>query len=285
MKSNSGMTFLAVVICALAGIVAPTAARATGDEDFVRTYTWVHGGETYGFSYRIPWKTYNFYQEKPRVYHNYAVYTYEHAEHTFLDGFAKALTMEAKGKGMDEWQTINFVVSFVQGLQYKKETGEYPKFPVETLADKGGDCEDTAILLAGLLERMGYDAVLVNPPGHMAVALACKNCKGSAFEQSGRRYFYIETTSAGFSVGELPKEYAEKEVKLIRLRATDEELWVLRANPEDYKQRTPVYYVLDEGDSGVVHSGETRIVTTTTVRTVTINGKTYTTTTVRRHLE
>lgn len=274
-----------MVLCVIVGTISPTTAKAGGDEDFVRTYTWEHNGETQGFTYRFPWKTYNFYQEKPRVYRNYAVYTYEHEDHTFLGGFAKALTMEAKAKGLDDWQTINYVVSFVQGLQYKKETGEYPKFPVETLADKGGDCEDTAILLAALLERMGYDAVLVNPPGHMAVALACKNCKGAAFEQSGRKYFYIETTSKGFSVGELPKEYAGSEVKLIRLKASEDDLWVLRADPEEYKRRTPVYYVQEEGDSGVVHSGETRIITTTTVRTVTINGKTYTTTTVRRHIE
>lgn len=285
MKRILGTAFLAVVICTLSSLSQEIQAKSTDEGDFVRTYTWDYAGEEYGFTYRIPWKTYNFYQEKPRVYHNYAVYTYEHKDHAFLGSFAKALTYEAKSKGLDEWQTINFVVAFVQSLQYKREAGEYPKFPVETLADKGGDCEDSAILMAALLDRMGYDAVLVNPPGHMAVALACKNCQGSAFEKSGRKYFYIETTSSGFAVGELPKEYQGQEVKLIRLNASEDELWVLHVDPDEFKERGPVYYVQEEGDTGVVHSGQTRIITTTTIRTITVNGKTYTTKTVTQRME
>lgn len=284
-KNFPGMTFLAAVVFALLGMQQQAIGQGSSSSDFTRTYTWSYEGEEYGFSYRFPWKTYNFYQERPRVYSNYAVYTYEHPDQEFLKGFASALTREARSHGLSDWQTINYVIAFVQSLSYKREIGEYPKFPVETLADQGGDCEDSAILLAALLDRMGYDAVLVNPPRHMAVALACENCKGASYEKSGRQYFYIETTSTGFAIGDMPKEYIGQEVKLIRLQASPEELWVLRAEPGKTHHGTPAYYVVEEDNTEIEHAGETRIITTTTVRTLTINGKIYTTTTVTRRWE
>ncbi len=263
--------------------------KATGPDDegkdFVRTYNWEYASKSYSFTYRIPWATYNYYQERPRYYRNYAVYSYESKDHPFIDGFSKALKMEAAEKGLNNWETIGFVTAFVQDLSYVRESGEYPKFPVETLADKGGDCEDSSILLATLLDRMGYDVLLVNPPGHMAVALACKNCTGPAYEKDGRKYYYIETTGSGFDVGEIPKEYKETKDKLFRLKAEPEELWVFSAQPGKDTGGNPAYYVYENDDTGVEHSGENRILTTTIVRTITINGETYTTTTVVRRIE
>lgn len=264
----------------------PSALAATNPgEDFARTYKWQFEGEVYEMSYRIPWKTYNFYQEKPRVYENYAVYAYEHEDYSFLDGFASALRQEAKKAGLNDWKTIQFVISFVQHLTYVKESGEYPKFPVETLADRGGDCEDTSILLGAILDRLGYDVMLVNPPGHMAVALACRNCEGTSFGKGERRYYYIETTSTGFAVGELPKEYAGNKVKILPLKATEDQLWVLRADPEQMRQRDAVFYVQEQGGGEREHAGHSRVITTTTTRTITVNGQTFTTTTVTKRFE
>lgn len=272
-----------VGLCLLFG--GATSANPTPGEDFVRKYKWMFDDEVYEMSYSIPWKVYNFYESKPRVYENYAVYAYEHADYTFLNDFAQALKQKASEEGLSDWQTIRFIVSFVQHLTYVRETGEYPKFPVETLADRGGDCEDTSILLAALLDRLGYDIMLVNPPGHMAIALACRNCEGTSFAKGERRYFYIETTSTGFEVGELPKEYIGNKVNLFPLKASEQELWVLNAKPNQAPDRSTVYYVQEEGGQGVRHAGPQRVITTTTTRTITINGRTYTKTTVSHRLE
>jgi len=254
-------------------------------KDFVRSYSWEHNGESYAFSYRIPWKTYDYYQERPRTYRNYAVYSYESKDHPFIEGFVKALKLVATEHDLNGWESIGMVASFVQSLGYVRESGEYPKFPVETLADKGGDCEDSAILLATLYDRMGYDVLLVNPPGHMAVALACRNCEGPAYEKDGRKYYYIETTGSGFKVGEIPKEYRETKDKLFRLSAQPSELWVFSADPSLQKGGEATYYVSESDDTGTMLAGETRIMTTTITRTVTINGETYTTTTVVQKIE
>lgn len=281
--ARAGLSLL--ILLGITGLQAKAGVNDNDGKDFVRTYSWEYAGKTYSFSYRIPWDTYNYYQERPRYYRNYAVYTYESKEFPFIQGFSNALRMEAEEQGLNKWETIGFVTAFVQQLPYERESGEYPKFPVETLADKGGDCEDSSILLATILDRMGYDMLLVNPPGHMAVALACKNCSGPAYEKDGRKYYYIETTGTGFDVGEIPKEYKTTKDKLFRLKAEPEELWVFSAKPGKDEDGSPSYYVYENDDTGVRHSGETRILTTTIVRTITINGETYTTTTVVRKIE
>lgn len=43
---------------------------------------------------------------------------------------------------------------------------DFVQFPIETLTNKGGDCEDNAILYASLLESVGVNSVIVLIPGH-----------------------------------------------------------------------------------------------------------------------
>lgn len=254
-------------------------------DQFTRTYEWYFQGEQVGFTFQYKWADYQFYEGRPRAYRNYAVYNYEHPDHQFLNGFGKALLLEAHSRQLNDWEQLQFIVSFVQSLEYVRESNEYPKYPIETLADKGGDCEDTAILLAALLHRMGYDALLINPPGHMAVALACKNCEGPAYERNGRRYYYIETTGSGFAIGEVPKVYRGTRDKLIPLVASKDELWTLFADEKQIIRKGNKITYTREKEPEVSYSGNSRIVTTTQIKTVVVDGKTYETTSVIRRIE
>ena len=107
---------------------------------------------------------------------------------------------------------INNVLAFAQRFRYvldevDKGQSEYPKFPLETLVDDRGDCEDHAILAAACLINLGYDARLVavgygSGPGHMALAVAAAEDLPGAFflsdANSGQRFYYCEaTTDAG----------------------------------------------------------------------------------------
>ena len=72
-----------------------------------------------------------------------------------------------------------------------------------------GDCEDQAILTTALLKRMGYDVALLLCPGHAAVGVAgAEGLPGSYVEDptTGVRYFYAETTTDGWRLGEFPAE-------------------------------------------------------------------------------
>lgn len=106
---------------------------------------------------------------------------------------------------------INNVLAMVQSIDYAADSEqgveEYPRFPIETLVDHRGDCEDMAILAAALFQVLGHDARLVlisygpGEPGHMALAVAAEtDLPGAALltdEASGRRYYFCEPTMGG----------------------------------------------------------------------------------------
>lgn len=121
-----------------------------------------------------------------------------------------------------EFERIQFALSFVQRLPYvtdKVTTGydDYTKFVMETLTSLEGDCEDTSILFASILEAepFNYDAVLLEPPGHMAVGLLMsKDFDGFAYIYEGKRYYYVETTTEGWGIGQIPDQYRDSKAQV-----------------------------------------------------------------------
>lgn len=133
-------------------------------------------------------------------------------------GLAELLNEDAETLGFSGRMKVEFVIDFVQSLPYVPDdvsTGydQYTKFIIETLPEMGGDCEDTAIMLASILsaEPFGYDMILIQPPGHMAAGIWTQDSSGYYWEVDGRKYSYIETTGAGWGIGDLPSEYEGRE--------------------------------------------------------------------------
>ncbi len=108
--------------------------------------------------------------------------------------------------------------SFVQSMEYEQDTTtlEYPKYPVETLIDNGGDCEDTTILMGHLLHEMGVDTALIYMPGHMALAIE-GNSTGLTWTLDNKTYSYMETTAKGWNLGDVPFAYKYTEYELFPL--------------------------------------------------------------------
>jgi len=118
--------------------------------------------------------------------------------------------------GLSEIEKVNFVIDFVQSLPYTEDSvttdwDEYPRYPIETLFDRGGDCEDTSILVAALLDRLGYEVCLIFPvdKNHVAVGIAIEDAYGSYYDHDGTRYFYLETTGEGWEIGDIPSDYED----------------------------------------------------------------------------
>jgi hypothetical protein len=97
----------------------------------------------------------------------------------YIDAVVKQINAAAVEGGFTEKEKVELVIAFVRSLpctvdQAATPWNEYPRYPVETLFDRGGDCEDTSILVAALLDRMGYDTALqlLHREMHAAVGYA-----------------------------------------------------------------------------------------------------------------
>jgi len=115
---------------------------------------------------------------------------------------------------INEVQTLDYVLTFIRNMPYivTNITTPYdgiPRYPLETLFEREGDSEDTSILVAGLLHRMGYDVALLvlEDARHMAVGVSLPGDRGSYFEYNGKKYFYLETTSLVWRLGEIPEPF------------------------------------------------------------------------------
>lgn len=155
---------------------------------------------------------------------DYTPWVKEPNNSSFMSALASALKERARKDNLDRFQTAELALAFVQqAISY--ELTEYPVLPSQALADRKGDCDVKSVLLAALLEKMGYDTALFyfdpsstgKDTGHMAVGIAFKRQEVPRrdypvkyYEFQGRNYYFAETTSekpigvsAGWKVTEI----------------------------------------------------------------------------------
>ena len=181
-------------------------------EPYDMQYVWSYGGYLWTLTLSIPAETYQQYKSQVRTT-DYPDYVTD-GDPT-IEEIANLFDSKAQSKGFDSYKKASFILAFIQSLPYTSDFvttsyDDYPRFPIETLVDNGGDCEDTAILFAAIMQAspLYYDAILINPPGHMATGIWCDSSfYGYYWELDGRYYYYCETTSAGWEIGGCPPEY------------------------------------------------------------------------------
>lgn len=185
-----------------------------------REYKWVtvDGKYTFTITLNLDYNVYKYYHSLDRYYE------VEDFDQYYIDDFYSKQAVEVivdnlkdlqRQAGYSDAQIVAEAINFVQSnitYQYDIDgTGqtEFPKYPLETLFDKTGDCEDSAMLLASIIEEMGYGVALLHYPGqHLAVgALGGSGVTGTYYNYNGRNYFYIETTAKGWQMGNMPDEY------------------------------------------------------------------------------
>jgi len=158
---------------------------------------------------------YNFYKRigKKDLLPEYGNLITEDEQHAYFKQMALTLKKEADAKGYSDQDMVEFLTAFVQYIPYKEDPKndgyDYPRYPIETIVDGGGDCEDKSALLVALLNTFGFDAIMVSPPGHMAAAIRCENCDEGTYEVRGEKYVYIETTISGWQIGMVPPQFSE----------------------------------------------------------------------------
>jgi hypothetical protein len=95
---------------------------------------------------------------------------------------------------------VELLTTYVQNIPYKTSETEI-KFPIETVIQNWGDCDDKSILLAGLLAKKEYNAgvFVFEEDHHMAAGVKA----GDQTEYKNSGYSIIETTRYAY-IGEVP---------------------------------------------------------------------------------
>jgi len=68
------------------------------------------------------------------------------------------------------------------------------------------------------MEAMGYDAVLISLPGHIAVGISGgDDYPGTYYNYDGKRYYYCETTNTGWTMGVIPTDFEDQTATIIQV--------------------------------------------------------------------
>ena len=175
-----------------------------------RQYNWTHAGRAYSLTMQLDADAYADARNVSRgttTLSSYAGYLAPN------DPAVRGLADSISALGGDP---AVMALSFVRSLDYRTDLAaygveEYPAYPIETLVNGYGDCEDLAALYVSVMQALGRDAALLamlDTPvgGHMAAGIA-GNYTGEYVTHNGTAYYYAETT-ASMDIGFVPASLA-----------------------------------------------------------------------------
>jgi transglutaminase-like putative cysteine protease len=180
-------------------------------------FDWTWDGAEQHLDALLPWDLYQTYRGRLRTpfvdNYNYGAFVEDPLDDPTLEDLADEL---ADPVGGADPAFAEYALAFVQGaIAYAADPPdvEWPLYPLETLVDGEGDCEDTAILYVSLLKARGISCQLAfvdtdgdASPDHV---LALVEVDGSfaqppgvtVFEWDGKRYAVAETASGPMDLG------------------------------------------------------------------------------------
>jgi len=130
----------------------------------LRRYEWVYQEEVERWDVLIPENLYQTYRGRIRSpfvdNYKYGYYVIDPLDDPTLEDLADELWARTGG---DPEAFVEYTLGFVQGaILYREDPpgAEWPLYPLETLVDGVGDCEDTAILFVSLLRAQGIPCKL-----------------------------------------------------------------------------------------------------------------------------
>ena len=134
-----------------------------------KVYSWTYQGVKYQTELSISKEAYKN-ANNPVGGYDLGLYIVDDDERT-VRHLTSNLERIAKEHSLSDRETVDFVVSFVQGLTYAPDktsghAANYPRTPTVTLAEQTGDSKDLSILAAAILDDMGYSAAILNYPAN-----------------------------------------------------------------------------------------------------------------------
>jgi hypothetical protein len=204
-----------------------------GDEKFVKnylfTYDWSdkNNGKEINISVKVPLDLYNYYVNyKTHLFANdfSNIPTFVTADDPVVKDIANQIYQLYKSTGMNPVVMAQLLVDeIVYTDDINSGYDEYPKYPVETLVDGKGDCEDTSFLLSSLLKFSGtsipFHTVIIEFSNHLGIAILVPNDVYEYYIQYGMtdhiwenpylnngKFIYVETTGKKWKVGDMPTD-------------------------------------------------------------------------------
>jgi len=203
------------------------------EEYYTRLYRWIFQNKTWSLKLDIPVSKYKWclnskVNREPQLEGIDAMASFV----TYRDKTVETLVdkLRTLGKGFDDIDYINFALSFVQQIvrytddNVSKGEEEYWRYPIEILVEMEGDCEDSAVLFASIIKASNYNVsllfyVIENNTGHLAVGVNLDTAiDGYYILYNDSRYYYCETTSMGYLLGDKPSGIPDKPEMVIPIR-------------------------------------------------------------------
>jgi hypothetical protein len=115
-------------------------------------------------------------------------------ENEYQDQYLHALIENIRNRSLNPDDTAKIAISLVQHIPYNRNKPYNApmdwNYPYETLYSNRGTSADKSLLSAYLLKELGYETVLFEFPGHMAVGVKCS----PEYDFIDTGYAFIETT-------------------------------------------------------------------------------------------
>ena len=230
MRIRDALALFMMLVCASAS------AHSVVERDgyYEVAHSWRHEGESCSVRLNVPADLYGAYRngrehvayryqfEGREAPPNYFGFMLSENDRDVMRSLAEAFGANAA----TQYGRIGLALSFVQSLAYASDAAtkgvdEYVRFPVETLVDGCGDCEDKVVLLAALLYEMKADYIVLALPDHLALGVHCDGVHADHYLLfRDRRYYYMETTTEGWHIGDIPEPYRSAKMEAVPVDAT-----------------------------------------------------------------
>ena len=181
-------------------------------------YEWIYGGEIQRWDVLVTEHLYQTYRGRIRIpfvdNYQYGDYVIDSLDDPTIEDLAGELWDRV---GKDPIGFAEYTLGFVQGgILYREDPpgAEWPLYPLETLVDGVGDCEDTAILYVSLLRAEGipcklafvdtdgdalpdHTLALVEVSSAYAAAMTCSGGEGVTVLPFGEKLYAVAETTVG----------------------------------------------------------------------------------------
>jgi hypothetical protein len=197
-------------------------------------YNWSFLGRNHQVILNIPLEKYNWYLQRevnrtPQHISTSKMALFITDKDEIIQGLSTKLLDISNQYNYNKSNTVNFILSFIQEcIEYEEDIDskgleEYWKYPIETLIERNGDCEDSSILFQSIIKNTGYEVIMLfyiidDNIGHLASGVYIgENISGHSVKHNDKIFYYCETTSVGYRIGEKPTDIPNKPKLIISL--------------------------------------------------------------------